>query len=453
MPMHAIADEIPDKFIAKWQNTTNVMADIFDVPAGLIMRVLPEQIEVLVSSHTAKNPYEAKEKANLHTGLYCETVMASRTILQVPNALLDEHWNHNPDVALNMISYLGVPLMLPNEEVFGTICVLDNKTRSYQTKYIDLLWEIKKSIEADFKIIEQQAKLQASYAEVLQAIESQKRDAVKLEQANTELSIALASLTKMQCELVRAETMAALGSLVAGVSHELNTPLGNSMMAASSLQYQVATLAAELPKGITRGRINEFVATLGEAADILMRSLSRTADMVSSFKQVAVDQTSLNHRSFSLKATIADILMTLTSPISESQVVVESDIPAMITMDSYPGPLCQILSILISNSIMHAFVGRTHGKITVSAELQEDDMVRLIICDDGIGIPKANLARVFDPFFTTAMGHGGSGLGLHIAYNLAHSALRGTIVVESLPDQGARFTLTLPRVAPVTELK
>ena len=131
--------EVPNDFLAKWQNTTDVMADIFDVPAGLIMRVLPEQIEVLVSSHTAGNPYEADEKANLNTGLYCETVMATRGMLHVPDALADPHWANNPDVALNMVSYLGVPLLWPDDTVFGTICVLDSKHREFEQKYTILL--------------------------------------------------------------------------------------------------------------------------------------------------------------------------------------------------------------------------------------------------------------------------------------------------------------------------
>eukprot|EP01031_Cornospumella_fuschlensis_P012565 gene12565-15351_t len=127
--LHASA--IPESFLAKWQTTTDVMAGVFNVPAGLIMRVLPEQIEVLVSSHSDGNPYEADEKAKLNTGLYCETVMATRGLLHVPDALEDEDWRCNPDVALNMISYLGVPLLWPDNQVFGTICVLDNKKRNY----------------------------------------------------------------------------------------------------------------------------------------------------------------------------------------------------------------------------------------------------------------------------------------------------------------------------------
>jgi len=444
--------EIPDKVLEKWQDTTDVMAHIFDVPAGLIMRVLPEQIEVLVSSHTEENPYEADEKANLNTGLYCETVMASRNLLHVPNALMDEHWCKNPDVALNMISYLGVPLLWPNNEVFGTICVLDSKTRMYQTKYVDLLWEIKKSIEADFKIIEQQTNLQSSYAEIVQAIEKQKRYALKLESANAELNIALDTLKKIQCELVRSEKMAALGALVAGISHELNTPIGSGVTAATTLQRCVAELSDELPKGITRARMNEIVATLTEGSDILSRNLKRSADLVSSFKQVAVDQTSLNRRCFSLQSTVADILVTLTPPptakVGMGQIAVETEIPADIMMDSYPGPLEQILSHIVNNAMLHAFVGREHGRVSIAAELQADDQVRLSVSDDGVGIVPTSLEHVFDPFFTTAMGRGGIGLGLHVAYNLAHSVLHGSIEVASQPGHGACFSLIVPRVAP-----
>ena len=176
---------VSDDFLGKWQQTTNVMAGIFDVPAGLIMRVGAEQIEVLVSSHTPGNPYEAYEKANLNTGLYCETVMATRSLLHVPHALEDEHWKDNPDVALNMISYLGVPLLWPDDEVFGTICVLDSKKRSYQQRYVDLLWEIKKAIEADFKVMEQQQKLISSNVDLLDANRA-------LSVSNGELKAALA---------------------------------------------------------------------------------------------------------------------------------------------------------------------------------------------------------------------------------------------------------------------
>jgi len=442
--------EVPAKFLSKWQGTTNVMADIFDVPAGLIMRVLPKQIEVLISSHTPKNPYEADEKANLHTGLYCETVMATRNLLHVPNALQDSHWKDNPDVKLNMISYLGVPLIWPDGEVFGTICVLDSKTRIYQDKYVDLLWEIKKSIEADFTIIEQQANLLASYAEVLRAVEKQEKDAEKLRLTNEELSKALSSLTKMQAQLVRSEKISALGFLVAGISHELNTPIGNCLLAASTLQCRTTEMTDEISKGISRRRIEEFVQQFGEGSEILMRGLTHAANLVSSFKQVGFDQTSLNRRHFSLKDTVSDILMTLSPSIKERNVVIKLDIPTDINIDSYPGPLWLILSNLIDNALLHGFAGRSQGEVGIYAELEANrEVVNLIVRDDGVGISPANLPRVFDPFFTTTLGQGRSGLGLHIAYNHVTTVLGGTIEVESVLKEGTSFKLAFPRVAPL----
>ncbi|MBO9542008.1 GAF domain-containing protein [bacterium] len=145
--------EIPPAYLAKWQKTLDILAELFEVPAALIMRVWPEQIEVLLASLGESNPYEEHEKAELGTGLYCETVMATRSPLLVPNALADPAWDHNPDLKLNMVNYLGVPLIWPDDEIFGTICVLDAKTRTYSEQYQMLLWHFKEVIEADFRKI------------------------------------------------------------------------------------------------------------------------------------------------------------------------------------------------------------------------------------------------------------------------------------------------------------
>ena len=145
--------EIPGEYLDKWQRMIDLMAQKFDVPAGLLMRVWSEQIEVLIASHTEGNPYKPHEKAYLNTGLYCETVMATQSLLQVPNALADEQWKDNPDVKLNMIMYMGMPLFWPNGEIFGTICILDSKIRRFDETYQELMWEDKKAIESDFKNI------------------------------------------------------------------------------------------------------------------------------------------------------------------------------------------------------------------------------------------------------------------------------------------------------------
>ena len=145
--------EVPEEYLAKWQKTVDIMAGVFEVPAGLIMRVLTGEIEVLISSNSEGNPYHPGEKEKLLGKLYCETVMKTRSLLHVPNALEDELWKNNPDVKLNMIMYLGLPLICPDNQVFGTICVLDDKTRHFSKLYQDLLWELKEIIEADFRVI------------------------------------------------------------------------------------------------------------------------------------------------------------------------------------------------------------------------------------------------------------------------------------------------------------
>lgn len=421
--MNHVVHEVPDDFLAKWQNTTNVMADIFEVPAGLIMRVLPEQIEVLVSSHTAGNPYEADEKANLNTGLYCETVMATRAMLAVPDALADPDWMNNPDVALNMISYLGVPLVWPDDTVFGTICVLDSKHRSFDQKYADLLWEIKKGIESDFKVILQQERLITS---------------------NAELRDALERLSKTQADLLRVERIAALGSMVVGIAHALNTPLGNAVLAATTLQEKASEFNASMEVGITRAHMHNFADSVAQGANMLARSLGRATELVDNFKQIAADQSTPNRRRFMLKDAVTETMLVLESSISESGCSVQCVIPAGIEIDSYPGALGQVLSNLVRNALLHAFVGRAPGSITLTAEMAGENAVRIKVSDDGAGIPETHLGRIFDPFFTTRLGTGGSGLGLHTAYNLVTGPLQGSIDVESVHGQGACFNVTLP---------
>nr|WP_315849444.1 ATP-binding protein [uncultured Rhodoferax sp.] len=271
----------------------------------------------------------------------------------------------------------------------------------------------------------------------------------RVQERTQELSATLAQLTAAQGELVRAEKMSALGSLVAGIAHELNTPIGNSLTVASTLQDHANSFSNGMAQGLTRSRLEEFVGNTRQGAGILMRGLQHAAELVSSFKQVAVDQTSLNRRSFDLQATVSEILLTLGPTIRKSNHQVECDIAEGIVMDSYPGPLGQVLTNLINNALLHAFEGIERGTVQVNASLMEDGTVRLLVIDNGTGIPQAHLPRVFDPFFTTKLGQGGSGLGLNIVYNLVTKSLGGTVHVASSPGHGATFSMVLPRMAPV----
>jgi signal transduction histidine kinase len=264
-----------------------------------------------------------------------------------------------------------------------------------------------------------------------------------------ELSATVARLKQTQLDLVQSEKMAALGSLVAGVSHELNTPIGNGMVVASTLQEQARRFDAAVAQGITRTALDGFVTDIRDGADLLMDSLRRAVDLVSSFKQVAVDQTSQNRRAFFLRKTIDENLMTLGPTLRKTPHVVVSDIPEEIRLQSYPGPLGQVLTNLINNALIHGLQGTAQGKITLHARDIHEGWVEISVQDDGAGIAPEHLARVFDPFFTTRLGQGGSGLGLNIVYNIVTQTLGGTIHVESVFGQGARFILQLPCIAPV----
>jgi signal transduction histidine kinase len=266
----------------------------------------------------------------------------------------------------------------------------------------------------------------------------------RVEARTRELNEAMAHLRATQDELVRTEKMSALGALVAGIAHELNTPIGNSLTVASTLASQISQFSKDVSRGLTRSRLDDYIETSREGADILTRSLHHAADLVSSFKQVAVDQTSLKRRKFDLRQTIGEILATLGPGMRKAKCRAITDIDADITMESYPGPLGQVVSNLINNAMLHAFEGRDNGNINLSARLVDNNKVELVVEDDGCGIPVDHLGKIFDPFFTTKLGQGGSGLGLNIVYNLVIASLGGNIRVESTPGKGTRFILSLP---------
>lgn len=266
----------------------------------------------------------------------------------------------------------------------------------------------------------------------------------RLEQANTETTQALNSLKTMQAELVRSEKMAGLGSLVAGVAHELNTPIGNAVMVASTLEDGYRAFNEAMQGTLKRSTLTEFSRLVGETCQILMRNLERAAHLVSSFKQVAVDQSSYQRRRFDLREIVDEISLALAPSLRHSSARLQIDVPEGIMFDSYPGPLGQVLMNLINNSMVHAYGQGLEGPITVSAIPQDGGRVDLSVSDQGKGIPEAYINRIFDPFFTTRLGQGGSGLGLNIVYNLVTELLDGSIEVVSEVGVGTRFRMLLP---------
>jgi len=263
-----------------------------------------------------------------------------------------------------------------------------------------------------------------------------------------ELSTALDTLRHTQEELVRRDKLAALGALVAGVAHELNTPIGNSLVVATTMAEHARVLTDDMHEGLRRSRLENYLERAAEANEILIRNLHRAASLVSSFKQLAVDRTTSQRREFSLSELLQDLALPFRISVKRRPITVDFDIAPGLWMDSYPGPLSQVLGNLFENCMVHAFDAAGEGVVRISAEKRPNDMVAISVSDNGAGIPGDMHTRVYDPFFTTRMGSGGSGLGLHVAHNIVTAILGGRIELDSDVGAGARFTLVLPLVAP-----
>ncbi len=267
--------------------------------------------------------------------------------------------------------------------------------------------------------------------------------------AREEAEQALARLRAAQESLIQAETMASLGQLVAGVAHEINTPIGIGLTAASHIGEQAQMLRDRFAGGTLRkSDFTDFLDGLGESARLLVANIDRAASLVQSFKQVAVDQSSGDRRIFDLAGYIEEILFSLRPRLKRTRLTVSVDCTAELSMDSYPGALSQVLTNLVINAIVHAYGDSGTGTIRITARPDGDDRIRLDFIDDGAGIAPEHLSKVFEPFFTTKRGQGGSGLGLHIVFNTVTGPLGGTVSVQSQPGEGTRFILNLPREAP-----
>lgn len=265
----------------------------------------------------------------------------------------------------------------------------------------------------------------------------------ELSATNQELLNALATLSATQEELVRRDKLAALGALVAGVAHELNTPIGNSLVAASTLADHTHAFSASYESGMTRSMLEKFLADACSASDLLLRNLQRAANLVSDFKQIATPQSTSQRSKFTLDKLIQEI----EKPNDQSGLTLHTDITSHIEIDSYPGPLSDVLRNLINNAIKHGYAGHDTGDIYLTVTSNSTGM-ELSVRDHGNGIDPIHLTRIFDPFFTTTLGSGNSGLGLYVAHNIVTGILGGQLHVSSTLGQGSIFTISLPLIAP-----
>jgi ligand-binding sensor domain-containing protein/signal transduction histidine kinase len=313
-------------------------------------------------------------------------------------------------------SLIFVPVLV-GARALGVLCVQSRTPHAYQHVHLDMLSTL------------------AAYV------------GVALDNAD-----AYRQLKDTQAQLAAHEKLASLGSLVAGVAHELNTPIGNSLLMASTLQEKTELLAARFAQAqLKKSELEGWIAAAVEASALIQRSLEGAAELVNSFKQVSVDQASTQRRRFDLAQACHEIAATIMNQVRRGGHSLQLQVEPGIVMDSYPGPLGQVVINFVNNALLHAFDG-PGGTMQLTASRTGEDRVRIEFRDNGRGVPAEYLSRIFDPFFTTRMGQGGTGLGLNIAYNIVTTLLQGAIQVESEPGQGTAFILDLPlRAAPAPE--
>ncbi|MEK8020533.1 MAG: hybrid sensor histidine kinase/response regulator [Candidatus Parabeggiatoa sp.] len=269
----------------------------------------------------------------------------------------------------------------------------------------------------------------------------QKKVAEKTDQLHAKVE----ELIQTRQELVQSEKMASLGRLVAGFAHELNTPIGVAVGAASSLHGNTKAINKLLEQEeVDEDELVETLETINEAADLTLSNLKRAANLVSSFKRTAIDQTSEEMRHFQVKTTLDDVINTLHNQFKQTAIEIQVDCPDDLAVYSLPGALEQILTNLMMNSLIHGFSeGKEAGHITIAVTLLGKDL-HLAYSDTGKGLKPDTVEKIFEPFFTTHRAHGGSGLGLYICYNLVKTQLRGTITCESSPGKGVLFKMNYP---------
>ena len=272
----------------------------------------------------------------------------------------------------------------------------------------------------------------------------------RVAERSVELQATLETLQTSQEALARSAAKATLSTLVASVTHELNTPLGNSLIAASTCGDLAHRFAQQLDIGaLKRSELIDFVAQMRDGSRLVERSLHRAVELVKNFKQVAADQASEQRRSFELMAMVTEVVETLSPSLKRYPQELVVQVPEGIVLDSYPGALGQVLINLINNAYLHAFEGRGDGRVEIAA-IDLGEQVEIRVSDNGLGMSQANLAQMFQPFFSTKIGHGGTGLGTTIVENLVNGTLGGSLQVESAVGAGTRFKIRLPKQVPST---
>lgn len=292
---------------------------------------------------------------------------------------------------------------------------------------------------------EQKDELLSKQLTLRQEIDGRQFVEQELRKRNEELAGSMETLESAQQQLIESERMASLGGLVAGITHDVNTPLGVGVTAASFLIERINTLEAAFnDKSITQTQMTSFIEEAGQTTHLLMNNLNRASELIASFKQVAVDQTSEAERRLDLNSYLDEIIQSLKPSFKNNHHTIDVECDESINIMCAPGAIAQIVTNLVMNSVMHGFEHKVNGHIKIKVEASEQDVV-MHYSDDGIGLLPEHLDSLFDAFFTTKRAKGGSGLGTHIVYNLVTQTLNGQIEAKSTTGQGLQYTIRFPR--------
>lgn len=290
---------------------------------------------------------------------------------------------------------------------------------------IDLLINIKRRKKAEKSLLQTEKNLEK-----------------KVKQRTSELAENIKNLEHTREQLVHSEKMSALGGLVAGVAHEINTPIGLGLTGMTHFDEETKNVMKLYESNnLSQDEFEKFIKTSGELSKVILSNLRKSAELVQSFKQISVDQSSEIKREFNLDEYTHEVFLSLTSAIKKHDVsfIIQSD---NININSYPGPYAQIITNLVMNSLIHAYKKGDKGTISIEARIK-GSKIYITYSDDGAGIEKENLSKIFDPFFTTNRKNGGTGLGLNIIYNIIKTTFKGEITCDSTLGEGTQFYIEL----------
>ncbi len=371
------------------------------------------------------------------TGFVLTTKQAQRIDQTRYRELVEQGAVHSALGSMDFNSLIGAP-MIYQERLLGVIILQSyDPAISYDDEDLVLLTFVAEHIAVALARKQSDDSLRDAHTDLAVS------NAAMLDK-NFELQHTLEHLHLAQDELVRKEKLASLGALVAGVAHEINTPIGVAITAASHLQDQIKHIVKlRQTEKLTAAHLASFEPMADESAAMILRNLKRADELVRSFKQVAVDQSSEQRRRFKLHEYIDEVLLSLQPKIKPKHHTVTVQCPDDIELDTYPAAIYQILINLVMNSLVHGFEDNEGGKIGIDVSVKNDS-VSLVYSDNGCGMSEDVRSQIFDPFFTTRRGRGGTGLGMHIVFNLVTQALKGQIEVTSSPGNGTKVAIRFP---------